>query len=138
MFDELDKYKNKGHFFFKKGDDLKATSKDVPNIPGVYYVLKLARGKVDLIYIGKSDIIQQNSKFKEHGLQDRINTRQEGKKYQEFFDLKCSEENIDALDIYWFVTFDRQNQDLPGFVEGLIMQRYFEIYEKLPLWNKEY
>ena len=32
------------------------------------------------------------------------------------------EENIDGLDIYWFVTFDKTNRDLPGYVEGLLMQ----------------
>jgi hypothetical protein len=47
-------------------------------------------------------------------------------------------ENIDALDIYWFVTFDTKHKDLPGFVESLLIQRFFEIHGKLPLWNKDY
>ncbi|MBL0053017.1 MAG: hypothetical protein IPP29_16660 [Bacteroidetes bacterium] len=32
------------------------------------------------------------------------------------------EKNIDGLDIYWFVTMDKTNNDLPGYVEGLLMQ----------------
>jgi len=48
------------------------------------------------------------------------------------------EENIDGLDIYWFVTFDKTNRDLPGYVEGLIMQIYFERYGSLPAWNNSF
>ena len=34
MFNETKKYKNSGHFFFKKGDSLLEVSKDVPELPG--------------------------------------------------------------------------------------------------------
>ena len=138
MFSELDKYKNKGHFFFEKGKNLKELSKDVPDLPGVYYILRLSRGKIDLVYIGKSGTILQNGSFKEQGLNGRLNNKQEGIKREDFFNEKCIKENIDALDIYWFVSFDNKNQDLPGFVEGTILQRYFEIHGQLPCWNKEF
>jgi len=138
MFSELEKYKNNGHFFYEKGKNLKELSSDVPDLPGVYYILKLSRGKIDLVYIGKSGTILQNGKFKEQGLNGRLNNKQDGIKRQDFFNEKCEKENIDALDIYWFVTFDNKCQDLPGYVEGTIMQKYFELYGKLPPWNKEY
>jgi hypothetical protein len=38
-----------------------------------------------------------------------------------------------ALDIYWFATMDRNHCDLPSYVEGLLMQRYFEVHGRLPL-----
>jgi len=88
--------------------------------------------------IGKSGTIQQKGKFKGQGLEGRLNNKQEGIKREDFLNEKCEKENIDALDIYWFVTFDNKNQDLPGFVEGTILQRYFEVYGKLSSWNKEY
>lgn len=138
MFIELEKYKNKGHFFFEKGDVLKTKSKDVPNLPGVYYVLKLTKGKVELVYIGKSGSIQQNGQFKEQLLNQRLNNKQDGMKREQYFLQKIESENIDALDIYWFVTMDEQYQDLPSFVEGLLLQRYFEIYACLPKWNKSF
>lgn len=28
--------------------------------------------------------------------------------------------------------------DLPGYVEGLIMQRFYEVYGRLPEWNKDF
>ena len=138
MFSELEKYKNNGHFFFELGHNLIKVSKDVPDLPGVYYILRLARGKIRIVYIGKSGTILQNGTFKSQGLNGRINNKQEGIKREDFFNKKCEKESIDALDIYWFVTMDNKNQDLPGFVEGKIIQQYFEMHGELPLWNKEY
>lgn len=136
MFDELKKYKNNGHFLFKKDDRLASVSINVPNLQGVYYVLKLADAKVDLVYIGKSGTILQDGSFKEQGLRGRLNNKHDGVRRQEYFDNKIEVENIEALDIYWFVTFDKHNRDLPGYVEGIIIQRYYEIHGTLPPWNK--
>ncbi len=138
MFDELNKYQNNGHFFFKQGDNLREKSKDVPNLPGVYYIIRLAKGKPELVYIGKAGSIEQDGNFKNQGLHNRLNNKQEGLKRQDFFTKKCIEENIDALDIYWFVTFDHINNDLPGYIEGLLLQIYFEQFGNLPEWNKSF
>ena len=54
MFDELYKYKKSGHFFFKKGNKVAEVGKEVPNLPGVYYIIRLANDRVELVYIGKS------------------------------------------------------------------------------------
>jgi|SRR5690554_166515 len=147
MFDELNKYQNTGHFFFEKGSMLSQVTKEVPNLPGVYYILRLARGKIDLVYIGKSGTIEQNGTFKNQLLRKRLNTcvelgrndkQEKDIQQQEFFEQKIDEENIDALDIYWFVTFDENHQDLPGYVEGALIQRYFDTFGELPPWNKSY
>lgn len=136
MFDELKKYKNNGHFFFQHGDKLIEVSKEVPELPGIYYIIRLANGRIDLVYIGKSGTINQNGKFRDQLLKGRINNKQDGMKRQQYFEQKISEENVDGLDIYWFVTMDQNNNDLPGYVEGVLMQRYFEVHGKLPPWNK--
>ena len=129
MFSELKKYKNKGHFFYEKGMNLKELSKTVPNLSGVFYILKLAKGKISISYISQSGIENK-------GLNESINGLQNGINRQEYFDHKISKENIDALDIYWFVTIDKQNNDLPTFVEGLIMQTFYKLNGKPPEWNK--
>jgi len=54
MFDETKKYRNNGHFFFKKGDSLMQVSKSVPDLPGVYYIVRLSNGRIELVYIDKS------------------------------------------------------------------------------------
>lgn len=139
MFDELRKYKNTGHFFFKPGDNLSEVSRGVPNLPGVYYFIRLSHGQVELVYIGKSGSVEQNGVFKKQGLRGRLNNKQEkGIKRQDFFDEKCKTESIDAIDIYWFVTFDKSIHDLPGYVEGLLLQRFFEIHNRLPEWNRSF
>lgn len=138
MFDETKKYRNNGHFFFSKGDQLSEVSNGVPESPGIYYILRLARGKVELVYIGKSGTMQQDGTFKDQLLRAQINNKQQGMKRQEFFDRKMQEEHIDGLDIYWFVTWDKENKDLPAYAEGLLIQRFFEIHKRLPLWNKEF
>ena len=138
MFDELSKYENSDHFFFEKDDVLSAQSRDVPNLPGVYYILRLTHGKIDLVFIGKSGTVQQNGHFKKQMLHDQINNKQEGMKRQQYFEQKIEQEGIDGLDIYWFVTHDQENQDLPGFVEGLLIQRYYTVHGSLPPWNKEF
>jgi hypothetical protein len=138
MFDEVKKYKNNGHFFFLPGSSLGVVSKDVPDEPGVYIIYRLAKDRLDLVYIGKSGTVTQNGRFKEQLLRSRINNKQEGIKRQKFFDKKMKYEKIDGLDIYWYVTFDKNHKDLPGYVEGLIMQRYFDVHGELPPWNKEF
>jgi len=138
MFQELDKYKIKGHFFYTKNDLLSEQSKDVPNLPGVYLVYRLARGKIDIVYIGKSGTIQQDGKPKDQGLRKRLNNTHQGLNRQEYFNTKIEEENIEALDIYWYVTFDDDYRDLPSFVEGLLIQKFFDLYGQLPIWNLEF
>jgi hypothetical protein len=138
MFDETKKYKNNGHFFFKNGDSLKEVSKKVPDLPGVYYIVRLSKGRIEIVFIGKSGSLQQNGQFKNKGLLGMFNSKLEGIERQDFFESRILKENIDALDIYWFVTFDSKSKDLPSFVEGLLIQRFFEMYGRLPLWNKEF
>jgi len=138
MFDELNKYQENGRFFFEKGNSLKMVSENVPNKPGVYYFLRLRKGKVELVYIGKSGTMLQNGKFRNQLLKSRLNNKQGGLKRQIYLDLKLEDETIDALDIYWFVTFDENHQDLPGFVEGVLLQRFYENSGRLPEWNQEF
>lgn len=137
MFSGLEKYQQ-GHFFFEKESNLRKASKEVPDLQGVYYVLRLSKGKIEVVYIGKSGTIQQTGEFKSQSLRGRINNKQANMKRQNYFDQKLESELIDALDIYWFVTIDEKSNDLPGFVEGILMQQYFDIYGKLPLWNTEF
>ena len=129
MFDELHKYKKNGHFFFKKGNKVAEVGKEVPELPGVYYIIRLANGHVELVYIGKSGIKNPSGNNKTSLLKQSITLQ------QDFLDLKMSETNIDGLDIYWFVTLDIHHIDLPDYVLGLIMQTHYDVYRRLPEWN---
>jgi hypothetical protein len=135
MFDDdLNKYNKTGHFFFKSGDDLSVVSTAVPHLCGVYYIYRLAEGGIDLVQIGKSGFMQQNGACQTQPL-----FGEDYQKTQKFFEAKWkTEKNFDGLDIYWFATVDKNHFDLPSYVEGLLMQRYFELYGRLPLWNKSF
>lgn len=129
MFDELSKYKDNGHFFFQKGENLSKVSGEVPDAPGVYYILRLAEGRVDLAQIGKAGTVNPKGAFNGPLLNEGIRLK------QDFLEEKIRKEGIDGLDIYWFVTWDEDYQDLPAYVEGLIMQQYFDVHGMLPPWN---
>jgi hypothetical protein len=137
MFDEVQKYKHKDHFFFKPNDSLSKKC-NAPDEPGVFIIMALASGNVDLVYIGAAGTIQQNGIFKDQFLYSLINGRHGGMRTEDFFKMKMLAEEIEALDIYWYVTFDDRIRDLPGYVVALIMQRHFDIHCSLPRWNKKF
>lgn len=130
MFDQLEKYKNNGHFFFKKGDDILKLAKKLPNKPGVFYILKLIKNKIKIVYVGKSD----SSKTNNQTLDQLFHDREKGISLHEYFDKKCEEENIDSLDIYWF---DTENDD-PSDVANEILQNNYNFFGSLPDWNKSF
>ena len=135
MFDELAKYKNNGHFFFERGQTLSQVC-NAPEKAGVYYIQMLRKGKIELVYIGASGTINQKGEFKTQLLRGRLNNKQNGTKRQMFFEEIMLHKEIEALDIYWFVTFDKDNQHLPSYVEAVLLQKHFDIYGCLPAWNK--
>lgn len=141
MFDELNEYSNNDHFFFRSSDDLGEVCNAPKNISGVYIIYALANGKVKLIYIGCSGKMQNDGTIKQRkgGLYDRIVN---GKQFEEIrrksWPRKMNEEQIEALDIYWYETFNTEINDIPSYVEALLIQKHFEMFGTLPRWNKEY
>jgi hypothetical protein len=142
MFDELNKYKINNHFFFKQNDKLS----DVCNAPtdksGVYIVYALSKGRIDLVYIGRSGEKKPDGnifvrKASLGGIKDRIvNGHQFGKiprKISWINQMKI--ENIEALDVYWYATHDIKCNDCPKEVENSLLQKYYDLYQELPRWN---
>lgn len=139
MFKELNKYKQQGHFFFKPTDNLA----DVCNAPkeasGIYLIYALEKGKVNLIYIGISGR-EVNGVFKHRkdGLRGRFLTgKTKGLLRKIYWPQKMKEEGIDALDVYWYVTYSSQNQDLPRDVEVDLLLKYRDVFGELPRWNSK-
>lgn len=137
MFNKLAKYKTNGHFFFERGKTLSEVC-NAPEQAGVYYILMLCKGEIELVYIGASGTINQQGKFSTQLLKGRLNNKQNGMKRQQFFEEIMEEQDIEALDIYRFVTFDKKTQHIPTYVEALLLQKHFDIYGCLPKWNKEF
>ena len=134
----LKKYNECGSFSFKLGDSLSIVSGVVPNKPGVYIIYGINSTNSKLVYIGKSGTIINDGSFKTQLLRKRLNNKQEGLRRQVYFENKLKEDNCNELKVCWFVTFNDEIKDLPGFVEGQLIQKYFEQYKRLPDWNKDF
>lgn len=141
MFEQLEKYKSNGHFFFEEKDKLNNVCNAPKNGIGVYVVYALKNGRIELIYIGSSGKIKQDgtAKIRKGGIFDRlVNGKQFDEPRKKSWKQKLISEKIDALDIYWYETFDKNHNDIPVSVEGNIIQTFFDINDNLPKWNKEY
>jgi|SRR5699024_2255893 len=140
MFDELEKYRSNGHFFFTKNAELETVCNAPNDGIGIYVVYELKNGQINLVYIGSSRKMEQSGtkNARMAGIGDEIvNGNHFGGPRKQTWKQKLIDEKIDALDIYWYETFDRNNADIPSYVKGLILQRYFEVHNHLPEWNNE-
>jgi len=54
MFNKLQKYKNNDHSFFDERRPLSEACNAPKDKSGVYYILELARGIINLVFIGSS------------------------------------------------------------------------------------
>lgn len=96
MFQEPKKYKENNHFFFVATKELANVCNAPKDKDGVFKVLELRNGNINLVYIGYSNT---GGLFNEivNGLHFDKNPRKIGWTYQMIKD------KTDALDIYWYV-----------------------------------
>ncbi len=138
LLDELSKYENNGHFFLAEDQSLRRECK-APDKPGVYCILKLWKGEKELVYIGASGTMKQNGEFQDQLLWGRlVNGKQDGMRRQNYFTNQFLMNDVESFEIYWFVTYDEHSKHLPKYVEGVLLQKYFELKGCLPLWNKSF
>ena len=126
MFQEPKKYTDKGHFFFEAVNDLEKVCNAPIDKDGVFKVIELRNGIINLVYIGYSN---SGGLFNEivNGVHYDKNARKTGWTYQMLKD------KTDALDIYWYVTSgkDEQKKEQVEMLKDFIAQT-----GKLPKWNK--
>lgn len=138
MFPETEQFEFNGHFFYTNGDDLRQKTADVPDLPGVFYIVELAKQRIEVVYIGAAGALRQDGSIGPRLLREAINTRPGGTSRQAFFEQQMAKRPFDALDIYWFVTFDDEFMALPTTVAGNVVQSFFEIHGCLPRWNEPF
>lgn len=139
MFDELKKYK-KGTFSFKINGSLKEVCNAPKDVSGVY-IIYTSKNMDNPIYIGSSGNMQNDGKFKHRkgGIYNRfIKGVQFGKLRKLSWPKKMKEQQIEELDIYWYITFNGKVTDIPKYVEAVLIQEYFNKFNRLPDWNKEF
>jgi len=126
MFQEPKNYTDTDHFFFEADKELERVCNAPKDKDGVFKVIELRNGNVNLVYIGYSN---SGGLFNEivNGLHYDKNERKIGWTYQMLKD------KTDALDIYWYVTNgkDRQKKEQVDMLKDYVNQT-----GKLPKWNK--
>lgn len=98
MFDQLKKYKNKGHFFVQREQKLPEVN-NAPEKAGVFYVMMLRKGKIELVYIGASGAINQKGVFGLQQLKSKIVNQINGENVQQYFEKIILITENDTLDI---------------------------------------
>lgn len=143
MFDILDKYKTQDHFFLTPEQDLQTVCNAPADKSGVYVIYALKKGRVELIYIGDSGKVEKGSSpaIRKEGLSslkdEIINGQQFGKKPAHIaWKKQMIRENIEALNIYWYVTYDTGYTDCPEVLKRNLLRQHQDIFGIFPKWNK--
>jgi hypothetical protein len=136
-FETLAAFTEKGKFYFSEKDKL-AVECNAPNLPGIYIIYAKHSDGLELRFVGSSGTISQNGTFGANTLKHRMLIRRDGSDREEFLRKKLRSEHLDYFEIHWFVTFHDNTKYLPRSIEGCLIQEYFQQFQKLPPWNKEY
>ncbi|MCG2462456.1 hypothetical protein K8352_16970 [Flavobacteriaceae bacterium F89] len=144
MFKELKKYKHTNHFLFKPTDNLRMSCNAPTNKSGIYIFYAISNGQTELIYIGRSGEIKSDSslfirKAGLGGLKDRlVNGKQFGLPRRNSLRTQMLIEEIEKLDIYWYVTHNDKFTDCPRVLENKLLLKYYNIHSRLPKWNNAF
>lgn len=139
MFDELESYTSNGHFFLSNADELDKVCNAPNSGNGVFLIYALKGGKIELVYIGSSGKIKQKGRIKSNGIYDSlVNGIQFDKPRRISLKEQIKSENIEALDIYWYETFNSNFKDIPNTIQGVVLQSFYDMNGTLPRWNHEY
>ncbi|RAR46939.1 hypothetical protein [Flavobacterium lacus] len=139
MYKELSKFKNSGSFQFSSNDDLEVVCNAPNEASGVFLVYAIQEENRELIMVGSTGTVQNDGtlKAKNGGLYDKIvNGHQFAKtarKYSWKTQLKL--EKIEAVEVFWYETYNNKTKVIPTFVEGQILQLFLKENAKFPKWN---
>jgi len=144
MFDQLNIYKYHDHFFFNGDEKLKEVCNAPSDKSGVYLVYSLKKGKIELVYIGRSGKMNDDQsifvrKTGLGGIKDRIVNGYQFAKIPRHvsWPVQMKYDKIEALDVYWYVTHDDENNDCPSKIEKKLLKVFLDVYGVLPKWNKK-
>ena len=145
MTEILKLYSDFGHFIFKNQDDLKKVCNAPSEKGGIYILYFEINDSKEVIYIGCSGHIQNNGTMsvrKTGGgrLKGRIVNGHQFGREKRFISWKSQMEmdNLNTLEIHWFVTHSAKYIHSPIYVESCLLQNYLDNFGKLPKWNKKF
>jgi len=139
MYKELEKFKVSNSFTFTIEDSLEQACNAPESGAGVFVVYAVEGGAKELIMVGSTGTVQNDGalKSKNGGLYDKIVNGHQfaktGRKYSWPAQMKL--ENIDALEVVWYETFNADVKGIPTTVEGQVLQNFLDENARLPRWN---
>ncbi len=143
MFDELDKYKKNDHFFFSPSNNLEDVCNAPTNKSGIYIVFALKDGRIELVYIGRAGEAKEDGSISvsKNGLggikENIVNGTHLGEPRWKSWKSKLIKENIEAIDVYWYVTHNNKYADCPKELATYLLRVHMDMYGSLPSWNSE-
>ena len=144
MLYELNKYKQNGHFFLTPGDDLAKVCNAPEKQIGVFMAYALKNGKIELVFIGGTGEVSKRNLAAVQlngsgGIKDQLINGQEFSAVPRkiSWPARIEKEEIEALDIYWYITHNEWHQDCPGKVENKLFEIHFNTFHRMPRWNYE-
>lgn len=138
MYKEVSKFKNSGSFQFTSNDDLEVVCNAPNDASGVFLVYAVQENR-ELIMVGSTGTVQNDGtlKAKNGGLYDKIvNGHQFAKTARKYsWKTQLQLEKIEAVEVFWYETYNDKTKVIPTFVEGQILQLFLKENGKLPMWN---
>jgi hypothetical protein len=139
MYKELSKFKNSGSFKFSSSDDLEVVCNAPNDASGVFLVYAMQDENSRLIMVGSTGTVQNDGtlKAKNGGLYDKIvNGHQFAKTARKYsWKTQLQLEKIEAVEVFWYETYNNKTKVIPTFVEGQVLQLFLKENGKLPKWN---
>jgi len=139
MYKEVSKFKNSGSFQFSSSDDLEVVCNAPNDASGVFLVYSIEGDNKVLIMVGSTGTVQNDGtlKAKNGGLYDKIvNGHQFAKTARKHsWKTQLKLEKIEAIEVFWYETYNDKTKVIPTFVEGQILQLFLKENGKLPRWN---
>ncbi len=147
IFEEiLDIYPNNGCFKYRAEEDLASKCNAPRDAAGVYLIYTHKGGSDELVYIGSSGQKDKkgNLKIRNGGLYDRLVNgyhpnrfgQEKRIKRRHAFPIHMTKLNIDEIQIFWWVTYDRLNSDFPTDVEKILETKYLLKKGQHPSWHQ--
>jgi hypothetical protein len=139
MNKELNKFKINNQFNFSIDDNLEVVCNAPHAGAGIFIVYAVEGENKELIMVGSTGTIQNDGtlKSKNGGLFDKIVNGHQfaktGRKYS--WPSQMTLENIEKLEVQWYETFNEKSKVIPTFIEGQILQNFFDENGRLPRWN---
>ncbi len=139
MYKEISKFKNSGSFQFSTNDDLEVVCNAPNEASGVFLVYTIQEENRELIMVASTGTVQNDGtlKAKNGGLYDKIvNGHQFAKTARKYsWKTQLPLEKIEAVEVFWYETYNNKTKVIPTFVEGQILQLFLKENGKLPRWN---